>query len=364
MIINYCAVKNSARNHFLSQIVRKLVFCILCIFPFNIGFSQDNTKPTEMYFTDDSPSIKKGQTLTLFTTDEVRPGVYIKYHNKEIYYIDRPIIVEFQVVNNRIDPFLFITSFNKAFTFDFEILTSTNRLIEHSHNYTIRTTQFEPILNDEIILKNNEVYGVRIDVSSWFDLRESGEYIIRGVFYPNLKTGALDDTRIYSENELYLNLNPPMTEKLQRIMEVEEIRRLKAESLPPYEVIDFLIRALQERDFERYFLYINFERFIQQFNNSRTLYLDAVDRNKPNIIEEFKGYLMGLNNLEDVPFSETIPADYEIERTVIEKRDAIVTVVEIFKYLNLVERKRYTYKLHLYDDKWLMDNYSVVNIGR
>jgi hypothetical protein len=73
---------------------------------------------------------------------------------------------------------------------------------------------------------------------------------------------------------------------------------------------------------------------------------------------------MGMNNLEDVPFSETIPADYEIERTLIEKRDAIVTVVETFKYLNLVERKRYNYKLHLYGDKWLLDNYSVVNIGK
>jgi hypothetical protein len=317
-----------------------------------------------MYFTDDSPSIKKGQTLSFLKSDEVKPSVFIKYYNKEIYYVDRPIIVEFQIINNWIDPFLFITSFNKAFTFDFEIRTSTNRLIEHSPNYTIRTTQFEPILNDEIILKNNEVYGVRIDVSNWFDLRESGEYLIRGVFYPNLKTGALDDIHIYSENELYLNLNPPITEKLQRIMEVEEIRRLKAESLPPYEVVNFLLHALQERDFEKYFLYINFESFIQQFNNSRTLYRDAPDKNKPAIIEEFKGYLMGMNNLEDVPFSETIPADYEIERTLIEKREAIVTVVETFKFLNLVERKRYTYKLHLYGDKWLLDNYSVVNIGK
>jgi hypothetical protein len=247
MIKNYCAVKDSSRIPSFSQIVKKLLFCIFCIFLFNIGFSQDNTKPSEMYFTDDSPSIKKGQTLSFLKSDEVIPSVFIKYYNKEIYYVDRPIIVEFQIINNRIDPFLFITSFNKAFTFDFEIRTSTNRLIEHSPNYTIRTTQFEPILNDEIILKNNEVYGVRIDVSNWFDLRESGEYLIRGVFYPNLKTGALDDIHIYSENELYLNLNPPITEKLQRIMEVEEIRRLKAESLPPYEVVNFLLRALQVR---------------------------------------------------------------------------------------------------------------------
>ena len=315
-------------------------FCI------NIGFSQNITN---------NSGANNEQTADI--------TVSIKYHNKQMYFVNRPIIVEFQIVNRGFSPYLFITSYNKMFTFDFEILTLTHREVTHSREYTIRTTQFEPILNDEITLKNNEAYGVRIDISKWFDLKEPGEYIIKGIFYPHLKTGSDDDIRIYTENELYLTLNPPFEESVQKAREIEEIKKMKAESLPPYDVVKFLLQALQAHDYDKYFLYIKFDKFIMQFSHAREKYIAAHDIDKPAVIEEFRQYLRGLNRLEEVPFSEVIPADFDIEKTVIEKRNATVTVIETFKYLQLVEKKRYTYYLHLYGDKWLLESYSVVNIG-
>lgn len=322
----------------------------------NIGFSLNKS-------TNDSS--EKNYTITNTTTGEEQNQieVSIKYHNKMIYYVDEPIIVEFQITNRGYDPFLFITSFNKIFTFDFDVLTTTNRKIEHSKEYIIQSTQFEPVLSDEITLKRDEVYGVRIDLSRWFDLRDPGDYVIRGVFYPNLKTGSVDDIKLYSRNELYLTLNPPFSEEVKKKKEIEEIKKLKAESLPPYDVVNYMLKALQERDFEKYFLFIKFEKFIMQFQNSSKKYMEARDIDKPAVIEEFKQYLMGKNRLEAIPFSETIPADYDILRTVVEKRDAVVTVIETFKYINLVEKKQYTYYLHLYGDKWLLESYSVVNIS-
>lgn len=295
--------------------------------------------------------------------EQTRIEVIIKYYNKMIYYVNEPIIVEFQITNRGYDPFLFITSFNKIFTFDFDVLTETNRKVEHSKEYIIQSTQFEPVLSDEITLKRDEVYGVRIDLNRWFDLTDPGEYIIRGIFYPNLKTGSADDIKLYSQNELFLTLNPPFSEEVKKKKEIEEIKRLKAESLPPYDVVNYMLKALQERDFEKYFLFIKFDKFIMQFQNSRKKYMEARDIDKPAVIEEFKQYLMGKNRLEAIPFSETIPADYDILRTVVEKRNAIVTVIETFKYINLIEKKQYTYYLHLYGDRWLLENYSVVNIS-
>jgi len=323
------------------------VLFILCL---NIGFSQDNPNDSDNHL----PGWKNGSNI----------DVSIKYYNKQLYFVESPIIVEFQIVNNGISPYLFITSYNKMFTFDFEIVTPSNRNIHHSKEYTIRTTQFEPVFNDEITLKYNEVYGVRIDISRWFHLSEPGEYIIRGVFYPNLNTGSDEDMRIYSKNELYLSLNPPYKEEVQKRIEIEKIKKLKAESLPPYEVVRFMLEALQKEDYEKYFLYIKFDKYIMLFSNARQRYIDAKDINKPAVIEELKQYLMGKNKLEDIPYSETIPADFDINKTVIEKHNAVVTVTETFKYLNLIENKRYTYHLHLYGDKWLLESYSVVNISR
>ncbi len=314
------------------------IFFIVCL---SIGYSQNNTNYEERY------------------SDL---GVTIRFYNKQTYYIGSPIIVEFQIVNRRIDPFLFITSYKKLFTFDFDIYTTTNRRVEHSKDYAIDMRHYEAVLSDEIALKDNEVYGVRINISEWFDFPASGDYIIRGIFYPKLITNP--EQKIYSENELKLRLNPPYTEEVRAKERVEEIKKFKALSLPPYEVIDFTLTALMDKDFEKYFLYINFDRFIMQFVNARKKYVDAHDTDKPAVIEFFKKYLMGENNLETIPFSDTIPINYEIEETYIKKREAQVKVIETFKYINLIEKKRYTYFLHLYGDRWLIEQYAVVNIGR
>ena len=310
-----------------------LIFCIC------IGYSQDNTK-----YSDNLSSI----------------DVSIQFYNKQIYYIGDPIIIEFQIVNNGSEPFLFITSYNKIFTFDFDISTLSNRKVEHSKDYTIQRRKIQPILNDEITLKQNEVYGVRIDISEWFDFKKHGEYIVKGIFYPNLITDP--EKKLFSEKELYLNLNPPYTEVLREKVRVEEIKKLKAESLPPYEVIDFILQALIDKDFEKYFLYIKMEKFIMQFENAKKKYLDARDTDKPEVLDIFKQYLKGENTLESIPFSDTIPTNYEIEETVITKRDARVIVIEFFEYGLVTEKKKYTYHLHLYGDKWLVENYDVVNI--
>jgi hypothetical protein len=300
------------------------------------------------------------QDITKYSQNLSSLEVSVNFYNKEIYYIGNPIVIEFQIVNNGNDPFLFITSYNKLFTFDFEISSFSNQKVEHSKNYVIKRRQFQPILNDEISLKQNEVYGVRINISEWFEFIEAGDYIIKGVFYPNLITDT--DKKIYSEKELYVYINPPYTEALREKVRIEEIRKLKAESLPPYEVVEFILNAFMEKDYEKYLLYIKMDKFIMQFDSAEKKYLEARDIDKPDIIEIFKQYLMGRNTLESIPFAETIPTNYDIDRTVIEKREAQVTVTEYFEYGQVTEIKRYTYHLHLYGDKWLVENYDVVNI--
>jgi hypothetical protein len=314
----------------------------------HIGFSQENTKPEEGQF-----SITEGTGVE----------VTIEYYERTIYYVDSDIIVQLQVTNRSIEPFLFNTSFDKYFTFDFEIKEYSGSVVPHSRAYEVARSQFEPVKIDEITLKKNEVYGVRINLSDWFELSKPGEYIVKGIFYPFLKTDSMKDPSIQSENELYLDLNPPYTERVREEQRVEEIERLKAESLPPYEVIRVMLEALQRNDFEVYFLYIDFDQLIRQFANAKELYLEASDRDKRRIIEElFKPYLRGENDLEKMPFIEHIPRVFEIVRTEIVGNDATVEVLEDFQYGNLQRKKRYKYYLHQFDDKWLLQKYEIVNL--
>jgi len=347
------------RHENLHKVAAAALLTLLCMFPLNIGFSQENTNRSPRYLEDQ-------EEYLLVKTEEYgmdeTVSIFIGFHDRRIYYVGQPVEVEFQIVNHGLEPYLFLTSYNKLFTFDFDIRTTDNRLVEHSKEYTLDTTRFEPILNDKIALKKDELYGVRIDISRWFDLQEPGEYLISGLFYPNLKTGLESDIRIESENEIYLYLNPPYTDELALKKREDEIRKLKAESLPPYQVVEVMLRALQERDYEKYFIYIKVDEFIKQFKNSYSKYQAVKDSQKPAVEEEFKAYLRGENELEELRFAEHIPHDFEIEKTVIEKKNALVTVKETFQYINLIEEKRYTYQLHLFNDKWLVYSYSIVNL--
>jgi hypothetical protein len=331
----------------LSVILFAMLTASLVFFGTSIGFSQEYTTSGERQWL-------TGEALDLT----------IAYYNRQIYHVNSPIVVEFSIANQGFASFLFQDSDNKVFTFDFEVLTRTNREVPHSRAYAVQIQQFEPVHYGEIALKHHEVYGARIDLNEWFDFTGAGEYVIRGVFYPNLKTGSDDDVRMYSDNVLYLDLKPPYTEEIREQEKRERIARLEAEDLAPYEVIELMLESLQEKNFDLFFVYIKFDEFIRQFQNARQLYLQASDAEKPRVIEQFKEYLQGENDLEEIPFSETIPADFTIERTVIDNEagDAEVIVIETFKYRNLVERKRYKYFLHRYGGKWLLENYTVTNL--
>jgi hypothetical protein len=238
------------RYPFQLKVFIPIFIALLCAF--NIGFSQENTNRSYMQRWDDETA-----RLTLLDENYCDGDitVSIRFYNRSIYHVNDEIIVEFQIFNRGLEPCPFYTSFNPMFTFDFEIQTTTNRPVSHSKYYTISTTQFEPFMIDKIVLKPDEVYGIRINISEWFDLTQHGKYEIRGIFFPNLKTGPKKE---YS-NILPLDLRPSYSDEI-RVAEKERVRQeLQAEILAPYEVIEHMLIALQNDDFDTYFLFVRFE---------------------------------------------------------------------------------------------------------
>ena len=334
-----------------------LLISVLFLGVYNIGFSQDNTNRTL-------------QQLALLD-DEYCSGdlsVSIQFYNRSIYHVGDEIIIEFKIINTGLEPCPFYTAFNPMFTFDFDIRTTRNRSVVHSRYYTINTTQFEPFMIDEIVLKPNEVYGIRINITEWFDLQQHGTYEIRGIFFPGLKTGS---RKIFS-NVLPLDLRPSYTDEIRVAEKERERSELQVENLAPYEVVEHMLTALQNDDFETYFIFMKFDEFILQFEHAGNRYRRADFRNKPLVIEnEFKPYLKGIvpdtgEPLEEIPFSEHVPNLFEILETNIQWRDgtATVTVLETFTYGTLQEEKEYTYYLRLYNERWKVTGYDITNKSR
>jgi len=283
----------------------------------------------------------------------------IQFVNKRIYFLGEPIEVKIQIINKGIKRYLFNMSDEKVFSFDFEVLTKENQPVEHSKEYYLKRNMWEAVFVNEVSLEPNEIFGVIIDLNKWFNFEKSGEFYIRGIFFPNLVTD--NSTKIYSENELLLQLKPAYSQKTRGFVKTETIKRLKAQPLPPYQVVNLLIKSLMKNDFNTFFLYINFDKFIMQFSNSKREYLSAKDVDKPKIIEKFKDYLMGKNKLETLPFSESRPISYKIKKTLIEGNNSQVEVIETFKYGYLEEKKLYRYYLHKYGNIWMLERYEVIN---
>ena len=349
-----------------NNFVLLVFFCITAILSIgNIGFSQENTNGS---FTQPDGSEAVQRALLSDTYCDGNLSVSIQFYNRSIYHMDDDIFVEFQIYNKGLEPCPFYTAFNPMFTFDFDIRTTRNRSVSHSDFYTINTTQFEPLMIDEIVLKPNEVYGLRINISEWFDFEQHGTYEIRGIFYPGLKSGR----RSIVSNVLNLDLRPAYTDEIRIAEKERERTELQAEKLPPYEVVDRMLTALQNDDYETYFLFLKFDEFILQFENAGNIYRRASFKDKPLIIEnEFKPYLMGLveegvEPLEEIPFSEHVPNLFEITETNIQWRDgtATVDVLETFAYGTLIEEKEYTYFLRLYDERWKVTGYEITNKSR
>ena len=169
-----------------------------------------------------------------------------------------------------------------------------------------------------------------------------------------------------------LDLRPSYTEEIRIAEKERERSELQTEILAPYEVVEHMLTALQNDDFETYFLFLKFEEFILQFENAGTKYRQADFREKPLVIEnEFKPYLRGIipegqESLEEIPFSEHVPNIFEIIETNILWRDktATVHVLETFKYGTLQEEKEYTYYLRLFDERWKVTGYDITNKTR
>ncbi len=324
--------------------IRYIILSILffAIFTLNIGYSQDNTNKYQ------------------YTPPPLE--VTIQFVNKEIYFMGNPIKVKIQIINRGIKRQIFSIGNEKIFSFDFEILSRENQPVEHSKYYYIKRNMWETVFVDEVSLEPNEIFGTIIDLNEWFDFKKPGEYYIRGIFYPDLITDK--SVVLYSSNELLLDLKPPYPGKLKEKVKKEITKKLKAQPLPPYKVVDLLLKSLIKGDFDTFFLYINFDKFIMQFENSKRIYLAAKDIDKPKIIEKFKAYLKGENKLESLPFTEFRPIKYKIKKSVIEENNATVEVLETFKYGTLIENKLYKYYLHRYGNIWLLESYEVLNMSR
>ena len=296
-------------------------------------------------------------SLTFAFSDNV--SVSIRFFDKKIYYPDSEIQLQVRIVNNSINNFSFNSAEIRSFNFNFNVKTLTNISIRESDEYLLRSRTNNPVFYREITLLPGEEYAFITRLDDFVDITESGIYIIQSNFYPEFQMGY--DSGYIESNKLTLSIRPSIDipEFFEQI-DIETGEILKIISMPPDEVVKYVIEARQQNSWNKYFLYLDIESLLLNHPDRKHQYNKLSEERQIEMIEKYKNELK--NNLVDNDILLR-PSSFEILKTSYTQSEATVEVNEEFIYSDITEYKKYTYYLHRFGSIWSIYNYEVRNLG-
>lgn len=302
------------------------------------------------------------QTQSLLSQDksDSEIKVYIDFSYPKIYNQNDEIYITIRLFNNSNKDKPLIVARDKRYSFDFEIVSMQNKKLNHSKDYIISFHQAQPIFNSYIVLAPYEGYIFEARLNDFFDLDITGQFYLKCFYYPNLKLSQSDSIYIES-NQLTLNMRPYAAKEaiIQEKIDVEKEKKLFVTKRSPDEVVSYMLDSRMNREWEKYFLYLDMENLILTNNDFRQRYLRADVERQREIINEYKEYLKK-DRVNDISY---LPVKYEILKTEYTAGRAKVEALIYVKYEDYLDKKYYTYFLTKKGNIWYVSSYEVLNLN-
>ncbi|ULQ59866.1 hypothetical protein K7I13_00475 [Brucepastera parasyntrophica] len=324
--------------------MKKLFFILLCIF------------------------IETGVIFSTTGTDTdfaLGADVSIQFYNQSIYYpgdsSSEPIYIQLTISNNGTEPVRFKIADDHFFSIDFSAVNTRNRALDHTEFWVRKRTTSSHIYFRELSVEPGESYSVIENLKDYVSITQPGIYLIECEFFPELKRNITGESYVTS-NKLTLEVKPSPGPAAVRILPLSSADRsiLQAQSIPPDQVIDYILSARQKSQWDQFFLYLDLEQMLSRDPVKGRKFRNESEAGRLQMIENYKTELSQATVDRDI---STIPVDYTIERTTYTDTKGTVTVIQWFDYRTFRERKRYTYYLGLKDDIWRVYDYTVDNLG-
>jgi hypothetical protein len=302
----------------------------------------------------------------------------IRFFDRRIYYVAAssvegdPVYIQVTVTNNSPSAYRFKLADERAFSLDFEVRTTTNRLLEQADTVIRKRTESQQVFFREIAVEAGESFSFVEDLRSYVKLDEPGSFIVKARLFPELLRSSIKQTASVApaassaaieSQRLNLNIRPPVIygpDGIPQEMDVATGAVLVRERLAPDQVVDYTLTARQKSQWEKFFLYLDIESMLSQDSAQQRKYLNESEAGRRRMVEQYRQELR--NSVTDGTIS-VIPSEYVIERTQYSHFEGTVVVLEKFKSSNYTELKRYTYVMRQKDNIWYIADYSVVNLG-
>ncbi len=283
----------------------------------------------------------------------------IRFFDKAIYFPDSHIYVRAELYNNSSQTYRFKVSPTRVFNLDFEVRTLSNEVLEHPQEFIIERNSDQPVLYREYSLEPGERYAVVEDVTRYISINRPGVFMVRAMYYPELSIGHTDMSLV--SNTLTLSIRPGSSDAgPEVVIDRETGEPLERVSMPPDEVIEYMLRARQMGDWDKFFLYIDLEALYTQDRAREERYRRMSDTERRAALASYRQSLMQETTPDDFILT---PTEFEVIKTTYTPTDATVIVVERFAYPDFTEIREYTYYLKRRDTIWFVTNYEIRNMG-
>ncbi|HOJ64756.1 MAG TPA: hypothetical protein PLE45_10085 [Spirochaetota bacterium] len=324
--------------------MKRIIF-LFFIFVTSLCFTQSNQNP-------------------IYPTNYEGIKISIELANPKIYRVGDEIILNINVYNPTNTEKSFLMAQDKKFSFDIEMVNMQNRAIDYKKEYIISVNRPQAIFNSLIRLGSLEGYSYQIALNDYFDINVPGQFYIKARFFPNLKLnfmGTPSNNEAIISNQLTINIRPKdiKEEYIAEIKSIEEEKKLYAEKKSPDEVVTYMLEARMNQEWEKFFLYLDLEKLIEQ----NSIFKDKIKKvdieKKKEVIDSYKEYLKR-NTIDEISY---LPHSFKILKTEYTEGKGKVDVLIEFKYIDYIEKKYYTYFLSKKGNIWYIDSYQVMNLG-
>jgi hypothetical protein len=220
-------------------------------------------------------------------------------------------------------------------------------------------SQSKPVFYRELAIKPGEEYSFREDLERFVRVDGPGSFAVKASFYPELSSSSAAEP--IASNLLSLSVRPspglpPATEAIRAVTG----EALKAQALPPDEVVRRTIIARQKGQWNEFFLYLDLESLLSRDQDRKRQYDAESDEGRRRMIERYRADLQ--TNVVDNDIVVQ-PFYFEILETRYTEAKGFVSVLEKFQNGQLRMVKEYTYELQRRDDVWYLVDYTVITKG-
>jgi hypothetical protein len=283
----------------------------------------------------------------------------IRFFDKRIYFPGSEIPVVVTISNESEHTYRFKLADDRVYSLSFEARTPTNRLLELSDGYKVAMSRSGPVFYRELAIKPGEQYSFREDLSRFVRVDEPGNYSVQASFFPELSTSAAASP--IPSNVLGLSVRPsPGIPPASEAIRAATGEALKAQAIPPDEVVRRTIVARQKSQWNEFFLYLDLESLLARDQDRKRQYDAESDEGRRRMIERFRADLQTSVVDNDIVVQ---PYYFEVLETRYTDSKGFVAVLEKFQSGQLRLVKEYRYVLQRRDEVWQIVDYTVFNKG-